>query len=651
MTVPRAVGSTRTWPSSGTSPRAPPGLRGVPAHGHPWVHLRLCLTCGHVGCCDSSPSGTPAGTPVWSATRSSARSSRARTGGGATSTRRTHDAGVRRPPMSTSCWHGATRRDPRPVRGVPPAARNGSRCWRLWVAAADPRGEVLIAEGHPEDTFYVVLSGRVAVVEAFGTPEQRVVRVHGPGRFLGELGMLTGQLAFFTAIVLDPGEVLAVPPTGYASDRRGPAFGDQVLRAYLSGAGWPSARGRIPDRRLAYSAATRRLREFAARNRLPHRFVDLETDAAAERCSAASDSHPRHAGGALPGPAAAQPRPAELAALFGLRVAGHRGEAVRPGGGRRRSGGTGRRGLRRFGGADTGSSTPLRPVARRRGRRGSRTTSASRRDLRWRTGRAGGAAGREVRGPTVRACRAVALDTGRAPRAAVRGGDSDHAHLIVATGVRSAGCPCPAGEFEQHLRLLRGHAGRGPAVRGDPVVVVGGGNSAGQAAAVPRRPRRRGPLVVRESRLDEYMSRYLADRITHDPRIEVHLHTVVRSWSASVAAGGGRRRGHATDERQRCRARPHGVHRRGPEHRWLSASVALDSGGYVLTGRTRAAAGGDAPIDAQPTPLARDEPARACSRRAMCAADRSSGWRPRSVKGRWRSAWCTSTWRRCGSGR
>ena len=36
--------------------------------------------------------------------------------------------------------------------------------------------------------------------------------------------------------------------------------------------------------------------------------------------------------------------------------------------------------------------------------------------------------------------------------------------------------------FEGDERLLRGHAGRGPVVRGDPVVVVGGGNSAGQAA-------------------------------------------------------------------------------------------------------------------------------------------------------------------------
>ena len=53
------------------------------------------------------------------------------------------------------------------------------------------------------------------------------MRVHGPGRFLGELGLLTGQVAFFTAIVLDPGEVLEVP-----ADRlrewllRDPAFGD-----------------------------------------------------------------------------------------------------------------------------------------------------------------------------------------------------------------------------------------------------------------------------------------------------------------------------------------------------------------------------------------------------------------------------------------
>ncbi|OMI34880.1 UBP-type zinc finger domain-containing protein [Streptomyces sparsogenes] len=37
------------------SPRTPEGCEECLRLGSPWVHLRLCLTCGHVGCCDSSP--------------------------------------------------------------------------------------------------------------------------------------------------------------------------------------------------------------------------------------------------------------------------------------------------------------------------------------------------------------------------------------------------------------------------------------------------------------------------------------------------------------------------------------------------------------------------------------------------------------------
>ncbi|MFD9224697.1 UBP-type zinc finger domain-containing protein [Streptomyces sp. NPDC060064] len=37
-------------------PRTPTGCEECLRDGTPWVHLRLCLTCGHVGCCDSSPS-------------------------------------------------------------------------------------------------------------------------------------------------------------------------------------------------------------------------------------------------------------------------------------------------------------------------------------------------------------------------------------------------------------------------------------------------------------------------------------------------------------------------------------------------------------------------------------------------------------------
>ena len=40
-------------------PRTPEGCEECLKLGAPWVHLRLCLSCGHVGCCDSSPGGMP----------------------------------------------------------------------------------------------------------------------------------------------------------------------------------------------------------------------------------------------------------------------------------------------------------------------------------------------------------------------------------------------------------------------------------------------------------------------------------------------------------------------------------------------------------------------------------------------------------------
>jgi len=54
------------------------------------------------------------------------------------------------------------------------------------------RGEVLYDQGEEGYDFVVVLDGRVAVVGRYGG-EQHLVGVHGPGQFLGELGLLSGQ--------------------------------------------------------------------------------------------------------------------------------------------------------------------------------------------------------------------------------------------------------------------------------------------------------------------------------------------------------------------------------------------------------------------------------------------------------------------------
>ncbi|MFF4127930.1 cyclic nucleotide-binding domain-containing protein [Microbispora rosea] len=155
------------------------------------------------------------------------------------------------------------------------------------------RDDVLFAEGDPCAAFFVVLSGKVATVKGYGA-DDHVIRVHGAGRFLGELNVLTGQASFITAVEAEDGEVLAVPVDELRRLVAGDEIlGDLVLRAYLIrrsmliglGAGF-----RIMGSR--YSPACRRLREFAARNRLPHQWIDLEQDAEVERFLRRTDVTP-----------------------------------------------------------------------------------------------------------------------------------------------------------------------------------------------------------------------------------------------------------------------------------------------------------------------------------------------------------------------
>ena len=137
------------------------------------------------------------------------------------------------------------------------------------------RGEVLYDLGEEGSDFVVVLDGLVAVVGGDGG-EQHLVGVHGPGRFLGELGLLSGQGAVLAAVVLERGEVLVVPPERVRElFSRHPTLGDLVLRSYLlrrSLAIEDGARMGIVGSRSVTD--TRRLRGFAARNRLRQRWID-----------------------------------------------------------------------------------------------------------------------------------------------------------------------------------------------------------------------------------------------------------------------------------------------------------------------------------------------------------------------------------------
>jgi thioredoxin reductase (NADPH) len=471
------------------------------------------------------------------------------------------------------------------------------------------RGELLVVEGRPDEEFIVVLSGRVAIVKAFGSPEQQIVRVHGPGRFLGELGLLTGQVAFSTAIVLDPGEVLEVP-----TDRlrecllRDPAFGDEILRAYLTRRTLAIGEGhgfRIVGSR--FSADTRRLREFAVRNRLPHRFVDLESDVDAESLLRALGITPAETPVVVwRDKVLRNPDPAELAALVGQRAArplSQLNDLVVIG--------AGPAGLAA---AVYGASEGLRTQVLDAVAAGGQAARTSR--IENYLGFPAGISGAELTeravvqavkfgATTCAPAEAVALDAAGVQHVVrLRGGDTMTTRtLVIATGARYRRLPVPRlEEFEQSSVYYAATQVEAQLCVDDPVVVVGGGNSAGQAVLFLADHAREVHLVVREHSLDEFMSRYLADRILHDPRIEVHLHTEVRELLGE----------HGQLEAVVVQDTDYGSRFTLPARElmvfigadpctgWLVGAVALDSGAYVRTGRDAAQAAGSDAADRQP---------------------------------------------------
>jgi thioredoxin reductase (NADPH) len=121
------------------------------------------------------------------------------------------------------------------------------------------------------------------------------------------------------------------------------------------------------------------------------------------------------------------------------------------------------------------------------------------------------------------------------------------------------------------------------------VVTVGGGNSAGQATLFLSQYVSRLSLVVREHDLGESMSRYLADRIMRNPAIEVCLHSEVRELIGDEALETLVIEDTETGERRRLDARALFVFIGAEPHtEWIKDRVALDDGGYVLTGHDAA---------------------------------------------------------------
>jgi thioredoxin reductase (NADPH) len=144
-------------------------------------------------------------------------------------------------------------------------------------------GEVLFKAGDVGNDFFVIESGTVAIVQGFGQ-ENRVIAVHGQHRFLGELGLLWGQRLYLSGVVRDAGQVIEVPLERLreivAHDK---TLSDLILGAFIARRSFLIDVGTgIKLIGSRFSPDSRRLREFLARSRMPHQWIDLEEDREAE---------------------------------------------------------------------------------------------------------------------------------------------------------------------------------------------------------------------------------------------------------------------------------------------------------------------------------------------------------------------------------
>jgi thioredoxin reductase (NADPH) len=457
-------------------------------------------------------------------------------------------------------------------------------------------GEVLYREGDGNSDFFVIIEGKVAMLEESGT-SQRVVGVHGPGRFLGELGLITGQAVFVTAIVVEPGEVLVVQ-----ADRlrqivnHDPVLGDLILRALIMRRSILIGLGigfRIIGSR--FSPDTKRLSQFAIRNRLPHHWIDLESDPGAEALLDRLGVKPSETPVVILGRdrVLRNPSNAELARALGLRSPNSEQTACDL-----IIAGAGPAGLAAavYGASEGLSTAVLEALATG----GQAATSARIENY---LGFPAGISGAELaERATIQARKfgAVISVPGEAVDLEVLDGafrvqlNDDEPMisraLVVATGVRYRKLPVPRlDEFEGCGVYYAATQAEALLCRGDPVVTVGGGNSAGQATLFLSRYVPRLSLVVREHDLEENMSRYLADRILQNPTIDVFLHSELRELIGDGALEALIIEDTETGERRRLEARALFVFIGADPHTgWLDDKLALDDGGYVLTGQDAA---------------------------------------------------------------
>jgi thioredoxin reductase (NADPH) len=455
-------------------------------------------------------------------------------------------------------------------------------------------GDLLFEAGAASYELFVVLEGEVEVVRLDG-PDATVIAAYGPGGFVGELNLLTGQRRFLTARVTSPGRVLVVEQDEF---RRlmslRPALAETIFAALLarreilrSGAG--SLAIRIIGSR--YSPEAMSLRSFAEHSRLAHTWIDLEeaddVRALLQTMGLGAQDTPVVL---TPTEVLRRATPEMLAEHLGLAfraTPGYLFDLVVVG--------SGPAGLAAaVSGASEGLSTVCLDAVTIGGQAGA--SSRIENFMGFPNGISGGdltarAAVQALRlGARMNAPSEV---TGLRPEhgfhviALLDGSEIPARAVIVASGARYTRLAV------EHLERFEGagvyYAATDLEARvceGTTVVVVGGGNSAGQAAIFLAQHNCSVTIAIRGDDLSHSMSRYLIERIEANPRIQLMIRTEVQALSGGERLERATLHHAATDEQETLQVT--GLFcfiGADPATGWLGDTVLLDRDRFILTDR------------------------------------------------------------------
>jgi thioredoxin reductase (NADPH) len=454
-------------------------------------------------------------------------------------------------------------------------------------------GEVLVEAGDQVVPFFVITEGQVDIVLPYGTTET-LVAVHQPGQFTGEVTMLSGRRTLVRARASTLGEVIQLDRDHLlALVQTDGELSEIFLRAFILRRVELIAHG-IGDVVLvgsSHSPGTLRVKEFLTRNGHPFASIDLDRDpdvqALLDRFQVTVDDVPvLICRGAT---VLRNPTNQQIADCLGFNEAIDHTQV---------------RDLVIVGAGPSGLSAAVYAASEgldvlviETNAPGGQAGSSSK--IENYLGFPTGISGQELAGRAYTqaqkfgahlliATRATQLACDRRPYAVEIDRD---ARVLARTVIIATGAEYRRLSLE-HLSRFEG-AGvyygatfvEAQVCAGEEVIVVGGGNSAGQAAVFLSQTASRVHILVRSGGLAASMSRYLIRRIEETPAIILRPHTVITALDGGDHLERVRWRDHQTGTSETHAIR-HVFAMTGavPNTHWLDGCVALDAQGFIKTG-------------------------------------------------------------------